>query len=85
MTAQLEENRSRIEAGSAALREKNLTLEERRDYIETILESLSTGVVSLDENDCVTTINAAAARILRLNSVPGERNSRNLLAAKTGQ
>ncbi len=49
MTTQLEENRSSIEAGSAALREKNLTLEERRDYIETILQSLSTGVISLDE------------------------------------
>ena len=36
------------------------TLEERRDYIETILQSLSTGVISLDEDDCVTTINAAA-------------------------
>jgi PAS domain S-box-containing protein len=72
MTSQLEENRSSIEAGSAALREKNLTLEERRDYIETVLESLSTGVVSLDENDCVTTINAAATRMLRLNMTPTE-------------
>jgi two-component system nitrogen regulation sensor histidine kinase NtrY len=70
MTTQLEDNRSRIEAGSAALREKNLTLEERRDYIETILQSLSTGVVSLDEHDNVTTINAAASRILRLRTVP---------------
>lgn len=66
MTHQLEDNRTRIEAGSAALREKNLTLEERRNYIETILESLSTGVISLDEEDRVTTINAAAARMLRL-------------------
>ena len=74
MTSQLEDNRSSIEAGSAALREKNLTLEERRDYIETILESLSTGVISLDEHDSVTTINAAASRILRLPVMPaGER------------
>jgi len=70
MTTQLEDNRSSIEAGSAALREKNLTLEERRDYIETILESLSTGVISLDQNDCVTTINAAASRMLRLRATP---------------
>jgi two-component system nitrogen regulation sensor histidine kinase NtrY len=70
MTSQLEDNRSSIEAGSAALREKNLTLEERRDYIETILQSLSTGVVSLDEHDRVTTINAAASRMLRLNGKP---------------
>jgi two-component system, NtrC family, nitrogen regulation sensor histidine kinase NtrY len=64
MTAQLEENRSRIEAGAAELREKNLALEERRNYIETVLESLSTGVISMDENNRVTTINAAAARML---------------------
>lgn len=68
MTAQLEDNRASIEAGSAALREKNLTLEERRNYIETVLESLSTGVVSLDDDDAVTTINAAAARMLRMSS-----------------
>ncbi|HLN99856.1 MAG TPA: ATP-binding protein, partial [Pyrinomonadaceae bacterium] len=83
MTAQLEDNRSRIEAGSAALREKNLTLEERRDYIETILQSLSTGVVSLDEDDCVTTINAAASRMLRINALPaGDRKLENLLGAE---
>jgi nitrogen fixation/metabolism regulation signal transduction histidine kinase len=68
MTAQLEENRRRIDAGSAELRDKNLALEERRNYIETVLESLTTGVVSLDEADRVTTINAAAARMLRLSN-----------------
>jgi len=74
MTAQLEENRRRIEAGSNELRDKNLALEERRNYIETVLESLSTGVVSLDGNDRVTTINAAAARMLRLSEMPGGQN-----------
>src|SRR5687767_7522774 len=68
MTAQLEDNRRSIEAGSAALLEKNQTLEERRNYIETVLESLSTGVVSLDEDDHVTTINAAAERMFRLHT-----------------
>ena len=69
MTAQLEENRKRIEAGAAELREKNLALEERRNYIETVLESLSTGVISLDENNRVTTINAAAARMLSVEGI----------------
>ena len=55
MTTQLEENRSRIEAGANELREKNLALLERRNYIETVLQSLSTGVVSVDETDRVTT------------------------------
>jgi two-component system, NtrC family, nitrogen regulation sensor histidine kinase NtrY len=66
MTTQLEENRSRIEAGAAELRDKNMALRERRNYIETVLQSLSTGVVSIDENDCVTTLNAAAVRMLAL-------------------
>ena len=68
MTAQLEENRSRIEAGAGELRDKNLALRERRNYIETVLQSLSTGVISVDENDCVTTLNAAASRMLGLSA-----------------
>lgn len=83
MTSQLEDNRARIEAGSTALREKNLTLEERRNYIETVLESLSTGVVSLDENDRVTTINAAAARMLSLQApANGEQRLEKLIASE---
>ncbi|HEX8709071.1 MAG TPA: ATP-binding protein [Pyrinomonadaceae bacterium] len=73
MTAQLDENRRRIEAGAAELRDKNLALEERRNYIETVLESLSTGVVSLDEDDRVTTINAAAMAMLKLADAPPPR------------
>lgn len=70
MTSELDENRRHIESGAATLKEKNLALEERRNYIETVLESLSTGVVSLDENDCVTTINTAAVSMLKLSEPP---------------
>jgi two-component system, NtrC family, nitrogen regulation sensor histidine kinase NtrY len=77
MTAQLEENSRRLEANAAELeanaaelREKNLALAERRNYIEIVLESLSTGVVSLDAADRVTTLNAAAASMLRLAPEP---------------
>jgi two-component system, NtrC family, nitrogen regulation sensor histidine kinase NtrY len=70
MTAELEENRQRIDADAATLKQKNQALEERRNYIETVLNSLSTGVVSLDQNDCVMTINAAASAILRLSEPP---------------
>ncbi|MDT5123762.1 MAG: two-component system, NtrC family, nitrogen regulation sensor histidine kinase NtrY [Acidobacteriota bacterium] len=70
MTTQLAENRRKIEAGATELRDKNLALEERRNYIETVLESLSTGVISLDEQDRMTTINAAAVEILKLERIP---------------
>lgn len=85
MTAQLEENRSRIEVGSKELREKNLALEERRNYIETVLESLSTGVVSLDEDDRVTTINAAAKGMLQLPATPIEGEEFNQLISTEDQ
>lgn len=52
MTTQLEEN--------------HLALRERRNYIETVLQSLSTGVISVDENDRVTTLNRSASRMLGL-------------------
>lgn len=51
---------------SAKLGENSAELEERRRYIETVLQSLSTGVISFDSANRVTTINRAAARILRL-------------------
>ena len=35
-----------------------------------MLDSLSTGVVSLDQNDFVTTINAVASSILKLSEPP---------------
>jgi two-component system nitrogen regulation sensor histidine kinase NtrY len=70
MTAQLEENRRRLESNAAEVREKNLALEERRNYIEIVLESLSTGVISFDSEDRVTTINAAAVAMLRLSEMP---------------
>jgi two-component system, NtrC family, nitrogen regulation sensor histidine kinase NtrY len=83
MTSELDENRRHIESGAATLKEKNLALEERRNYIETVLESLSTGVVSLDENDCVTTINTAAVSMLKLSEAPpGWAKLSSLLASE---
>jgi len=81
MTTQLEENRSRIEAGANELREKNLALLERRNYIETVLQSLSTGVVSVDETDRVTTLNASASRMLGLSTKPENDRPFNELIA----
>ncbi|MDT5157288.1 MAG: two-component system, NtrC family, nitrogen regulation sensor histidine kinase NtrY [Acidobacteriota bacterium] len=75
MTAQLAENRGRLEANASELREKNLALEERRHYIETVLQTVSTGVISLDEENRVTTCNAAALGMLRLEQAPAPSTS----------
>lgn len=70
MTTQLAENRRRIEASAAELSDTNRALSERRNYIETVLQSLSTGVISIDESDRVTTLNASASRMLGLAQRP---------------
>lgn len=70
MAAQLGENRENLERAAAQLRVTNRELEERRHYIETILESLSTGIISLDDEHRLITINQAALKILRCQSTP---------------
>jgi PAS domain S-box-containing protein len=51
---------------AADLENNQQRLNERRRYIETVLQSLSTGVVSLDAENRVTTFNDAARAMLRL-------------------
>ncbi|MBK9153696.1 MAG: HAMP domain-containing protein [Chloracidobacterium sp.] len=51
---------------SSKLKANAEELEERRRYIETVLLSLSTGVISIDSENKVDTINPAARLILRL-------------------
>ncbi|MGQ0543508.1 MAG: ATP-binding protein [Blastocatellia bacterium] len=51
---------------SAKLEENSVELNERKRYIETVLQSLPTGVVSFDAENRVSTINHAAISILNL-------------------
>jgi nitrogen fixation/metabolism regulation signal transduction histidine kinase len=60
---------------SAKLEENSVELSERRRYIETVLDSLPTGIVSFDAGDRVSTINRAACSILRLKEEPDELRS----------
>ena len=66
MTSELGENRHRLELSAEELQQSNAALDERRGYIEAILQSLSAGVISLDENGNVTTLNDAARELLRI-------------------
>jgi hypothetical protein len=63
MAEQLESSRRQIEASSRELGAANEALEGRRHYIETILESIPTGVVSIDGARRVTLANAAFCRM----------------------
>ena len=66
MAADLEASRANIEASGRELAEMNAQLEERTRHSETLLESVPSGVLSLDASRRVLHSNQAARRLLRL-------------------
>ena len=67
MAEELESSRRQIEASSRDLSAANVALEQRRRHIETILESIPNGVLSLNADRLVTHVNDALLRIFRPN------------------
>ncbi len=67
MAEELEISRSQIEASSRSLAQANNALEQRRRHMETILESIPTGVISLDANWHVTHANSSVQRMFHAN------------------
>jgi two-component system, NtrC family, nitrogen regulation sensor histidine kinase NtrY len=70
MARMLGENRQQIEKAADDLQRTNQALDDRRRYIETVLESLSTGVISIDAKTAIATINEAALVMLGLQGKP---------------
>ena len=66
MAEQLESSQRQIEASSRDVGAANEALESRRRYIETVLESLPTAVISIDAARRVTLTNAAFSRMFYL-------------------
>src|SRR3954467_192340 len=66
MAGELATSRRKVERSTIELERKHHEVERRRRYIETILERIATGVVSVDAAGNVTTINSAAARLLNV-------------------
>jgi len=63
MASDLETSRIRIEQSTLALADTNTELEQRRRHIETILENIPTGVLSLDPEKRVAHSNSAFGRM----------------------
>ena len=66
MAAELRTSREKLEQSGRDLEHKNVEVEARRRYIETILERVATGVISLDAGGRISTVNGAAERLLAL-------------------
>lgn len=65
MAEQLKESRRSLEAANAELLRTNHHLEERRRYIETVLQNIATGVLTVDQSGVIRTANQAALKMLQ--------------------
>ncbi len=70
MAADLEASRANLETSGRELADMNVQLERRTRHSETILESVPSGVLSLDASRRVLHSNRAARRLLRLDEDP---------------
>jgi two-component system nitrogen regulation sensor histidine kinase NtrY len=71
MTDDLGQSKRQLEEAYIDLQDKHTELEDRRRYIETVLEAITTGVVSFDALGRVTTLNRAAARMFGVAATAG--------------
>ncbi len=70
-----------LKKSQTSLEQANLSLEERRQYMETVLKNVSAGVVSVDNNGMITTVNRAAENMFAINADEVKnRNYRELLS-----
>jgi len=63
MTEQLGDNRRQIDVFTHNLQQAVQELERRRTLMETILENIPTGVISVDETESIRQVNPAAVRM----------------------
>ncbi len=66
MSERLSRSEEEVEFSRAGLVRKNQELEERRRLTETVLETVGTGILVVDQEGTLTAANAAAQRLLEL-------------------
>lgn len=66
MTRDLKANREELERSARMLKEQNVEIEEKRQYMEIVLKNVSAGVITLDSQGYITTINKSAEKMLSL-------------------
>jgi len=66
MTRDLLASNKQLESVNIAMQDSNIELDERRQYIETILQNVPAGVISFDAEGRVTSINRFAEKLLQI-------------------
>ena len=64
MTGDLARGKVELTQANQELAASNVELDRRRGYMETVLQTVAAGVLSLDAEGCVNTVNQAAVRML---------------------
>ncbi|HUG54704.1 MAG TPA: ATP-binding protein [Vicinamibacteria bacterium] len=81
MSERLARSEEEVEHTRAGLTRKNHELEDRRRLMETVLETVGTGIVVVDAEGTITALNAAACRLL---DIEADRVGRSLGEAVRG-
>jgi two-component system nitrogen regulation sensor histidine kinase NtrY len=66
MTEDLQGSKSKLEEANLTLWNTNAELDRRRAYIETVVDTIAAGLLSIDRNGAITTFNPSGERILGL-------------------
>lgn len=66
MTADLRGNQLALKQTNEEVIRSNLELEQRRRYMETVLKNVNAGVISVDKEGVLTTVNKSAERLLHI-------------------
>jgi two-component system nitrogen regulation sensor histidine kinase NtrY len=68
MTQDIRTSRGQLELSARMLRKQNIEIEEKRQFMEVVLKSVSAGVVTLDAKGIISTMNKSAEKMLNLKS-----------------
>ncbi len=68
MTQDLRTSRGQLELSARMLRKQNVEIEEKRQFMEIVLKSVSAGVVTLDAKGIISTMNKSAEKMLNFKS-----------------
>ncbi len=83
MAGELAVSRRRLERSAVDLQRKHEDVEGRRRYVETVLERIATGVVSIDAEGRIGTWNSAATRLLGVDASASGQSARDVFSTPT--
>jgi two-component system nitrogen regulation sensor histidine kinase NtrY len=64
MTRDLRVGREQLELSARMLRDQNIEIDEKRQFLSIVLKNVSAGVITLDAHGIISTVNTSAERML---------------------